>query len=85
METAAKEKSLQICNVEEEQGVSKVEDASGLRVLSSFSLCFLVGLRMEEAGSSLGGRACLAWQRSGDFSLECWARCSGKSTRFSKP
>jgi len=53
VETAAKEKTLQTSNVEEEQGVSNVEGASGLRAPSPFSLCVLVGLRMKEAGGSL--------------------------------
>ncbi|KAK4820924.1 hypothetical protein QYF61_008645 [Mycteria americana] len=53
VETAAKEKILQIYDVEEEQGVSNVEDASGLRAPSSSSLCLLVGLRTKGAGGSL--------------------------------
>lgn len=53
VETAAKEKILQICDVEEEQGVSNVEDASGLRALSSSSFCLLVGVRTKWAGGNL--------------------------------
>lgn len=47
--TAAEEKNLQICNGEEEQEVRSVEDASGLRTLSSSSLCLLVWRRMKGA------------------------------------
>lgn len=53
MGTAAKEKNLQICNGEEEQEVSNVEDASGFRALSSSSLCLLVWRRMKGAGGNL--------------------------------
>lgn len=54
VETAATEKILQICNVEEEQGVSNVVDTSEQRALSSFfPLCFLVGLRTKGGGGSL--------------------------------
>lgn len=53
MGTAAEEKNLQICNGEEEQEVSNVEDPSGLRTLSSSSLYLLVWRRMKGAGGNL--------------------------------
>lgn len=53
MGIAAKEKNLQICNGEEEQEVSNVEGAFGLRAVSSSSLCLLVWRRTKGAGGSL--------------------------------
>lgn len=58
MGPAAKERNLQICNGEEEQEVSNVEDASELSALSSSSLCLLVWRRMKGAEGLEEGLFC---------------------------